>query len=189
MNIFRQQILDFCSAVLSVFVGLRFKTIWDLKAYLKKNGVENHRILTRVYAYLTGKMGSFIGIGSEIAQPPVFPHGIYGIFISENAVIGKNCTIFQQVTIGSNTTVGSKNQGSPHLGDNVYIGAGAKIIGGISVGDNCRIGANASVVKDMPPDTVAVCAATRFIHKEGMDNTFVSIGQYNSQKQIEAKQD
>ena len=62
--------------------------------------------------------------------------------------------------------------GSPHIGNNVYIGAGAKIIGGITVGDNCRIGANAVVYEDMPPNSVAVCAPTRILQKGQLDNTY-----------------
>ena len=59
-------------------------------------------------------------------------------------------------------------------GNNVYIGVGAKVIGGITIGDNCRIGANAVVYEDMPPNSVAVCAATRIISKDGepLDNTY-----------------
>ncbi|MBR5485607.1 MAG: hypothetical protein IKV41_03765 [Oscillospiraceae bacterium] len=179
-NILKQQILDFASAVLAVFVGLRFKTIWELKAYLKANNPDKHLVLCRIYSYLTAKKCSFIGVNSTIEEIPTFPHDIFGVFISENAVIGKGCTIFQQVTIGSNTLPDSAKQGSPVIGNNVYIGAGAKIIGAITIGDNCRIAAGACVAKDMPPNTVAVPASTRFIQKEGMDNRFVNIRQFNS---------
>ena len=67
------------------------------------------------------------------------PHGLYGVFISKDAEIGENCTIFHQVTIGSNRIEGSKHYGAPKIGNNVYIGAGAKIIGGITIGDNVNI--------------------------------------------------
>ena len=56
--------------------------------------------------------------------------------MSYMAKIGKNCTIFHQVTIGSNTLEGSKHYGAPTIGDNCFIGAGAKIIGKVKVGDN-----------------------------------------------------
>ncbi len=56
------------------------------------------------------------------------------------------------------------------------IGAGAKIIGNVFIGNNCRIGANCVVVKDMPPNTVAVLSPTRFIMKEEMmENNFSGI--------------
>lgn len=190
-NLFKQQLLDGLCGVLALFVGLRFPTLWQLKAYLKEKGAANHRVLARVYSYLTGKKGSYIGIDSTLAETPAFPHDIYGIFISENAVIGRGCTIFQQVTIGSNTLRDSSRQGSPVIGDNVYIGAGAKIIGGVTIGSNCRIGAGASVVKDMPDNTVAVPASTRFLQKEGLDNTFVNIRQFNAgrEKQPPAREE
>ena len=110
--------------------------------------------------------GAYIGLGA---------HSFYGVFISTNAHIGKNVVIFQQVTIGSNTTVGSKNQGSPTIGDNVYIGAGAKIIGNCKIGNNCRIGANCIVTKDVPDNCVCVNRGLEIIQKEEvLDNTFVS---------------
>lgn len=97
------------------------------------------------------------------------------IFISGEAKIGANCVIFQQVTIGSITIVGSRNSGAPQIGDNVYIGAGAKIIGGIKVGNNVRIGANAVVHTDVPDNTTVVVGEQRFITRETpLDNRFFS---------------
>lgn len=98
-----------------------------------------------------------------------------GIFISNQAVIGKNCVIFQQVTIGSNTLADGKRTGSPVIGDNVYIGAGAKIIGQVRIGNNCRIGAGAVVYEDMPDNSVAVCAPTRILPRETpLDNRYLT---------------
>ncbi|MBE6954054.1 MAG: serine acetyltransferase [Ruminococcaceae bacterium] len=98
------------------------------------------------------------------------PHGMSGIFVSKGAVIGKNCTVFQQVTIGSNSIEGSKTYGAPTLGDNVYIGAGAKIIGGITVGDNVRIGANCVVTQNIPANSTVVLEKPRVIVREGVQN-------------------
>lgn len=105
---------------------------------------------------------------------PFFLHGFTGVFISNGAKIGKNCIIFQQVTIGSNTIKGHPKFGSPTIGNNVYIGAGAKIIGNIKIGDNCRIGANAVVVTDIEPNTVAVPETRLIIKKNILDNKFYS---------------
>ncbi|MCC4404975.1 serine acetyltransferase [Limosilactobacillus reuteri] len=71
------------------------------------------------------------------------PHNI-GIVISGKAVIGKNCEILHEVTIGTSNT----NE-APHIGDHVFIGAGAKIIGNITIGNNVKIGANAVVTKNV----------------------------------------
>jgi len=75
-----------------------------------------------------------------------------GVFIK--AKIGKNCVISQQVIIGHSG--GRKGGGVPVIGDNVYVGAGAKLLGDIVVGNNVKIGANAVVVNDIPDNSVAV---------------------------------
>ncbi len=117
----------------------------------------------------------WIGEHSYFENIPTFPHKFYGIFISNGAKIGKNCVIFHQVTIGSNNLTDSKNKGCPIIGDNVFIGAGAKIIGNVEVGNNCRIGANAVVVKDVPDNSIVVSQPSRIIYKENMDNTFYAL--------------
>lgn len=114
-----------------------------------------------------------ISIDARIASPLVLPHGVSGIFITKDAVIGNNVVVFQQVTIGANTITDSKSYGAPVIGDNVYIGAGAKIIGGINVSNNCRIGANAVVVQNIPDNSVVVNEKPRVILKENhLDNKF-----------------
>lgn len=118
------------------------------------------------------KYGAFIPVSKTIS-PFTTPHQFYGIFISQGATIGKNCTIFQQVTIGSNTLGDSKSAGAPVICDNVYIGAGAKIIGAVTIGKNARIGANCVVVNDVPENATVVCQKARVIeHKTERDNTF-----------------
>ncbi len=76
--------------------------------------------------------------------------------IHQEAVIGSNARIFHQVTLGVNSFAAQDEYGPPRVGDNVYIGAGAKLIGTITVGDNVRIGANAVVTRDVPSNSVAV---------------------------------
>ena len=116
-------------------------------------------------------------------KPFVTPHGLAGIFISYGASIGKGCTIYHQVTIGSNTLPDSKGQGAPTIGNNVYIGAGAKIIGSVTVGDNARIGANAVVTFDVPGDATVVQESPRVIlHNTPRDNTFIPWGTFQQQK-------
>ncbi len=84
----------------------------------------------------------------------VFPHPV-GIVISDSAVIGKNCIIFQNVTIGANFSPKASSQRSvPVIGDNVIICAGAVIVGGVTIGDEVIIGANSVVTKDVPPNTL-----------------------------------
>ena len=156
---------------LTFYALLRYGSIWGLKRHLQQSARPN-KLMVLTYGHFFMRRGSFVGLGSQFEGTPCLPHGIQGIFISNEAKLGKDVVIFQQVTIGSNNLPGSKRPGSPHIGNNVYIGAGAKLIGGITIGDNCRIGANAVVYEDMPANSVAVCAPTRILQKEGLDNTY-----------------
>lgn len=99
-------------------------------------------------AFNNATMGTHIGYGAAFLTPPILPHGLYGIIVSHNASVGRNCTIFHQVTIGET------RGGAPRIGDNVIIGAGAKILGKITIGNNVSIGANAVVVHDVPDHAV-----------------------------------
>ena len=115
----------------------------------------------------------------EGIAPFATPHGLAGIFISYGAKIGPGCTIFHQVTIGSNTLPDSRGAGAPVIGENVYIGAGAKIIGGVTVGDGARIGANCVVTFDVPANATVVPGEPRVILHDGpRDNTFRSWEQH-----------
>lgn len=101
-----------------------------------------------------------MGFGAKFVSIPTLPHGLYGIIISHNAVIGKNCTIYHQVTIGEWKT------GAPTIGDNVWIGPGAKIFGCIHIGNNVRIGANCVVSRDVPDNaTVRTASSEMYVRK------------------------
>ena len=113
-----------------------------------------------------------ISLDAVYDSPIIFPHGISGIFIASAAKIGKGCTVFQQVTIGINSLKDSKNYGAPTIGDNVYIGAGAKVIGNVTVGSNTRIGANAVVAKSCPENSLVVCEMRIIQREKPHDNTF-----------------
>ena len=96
-----------------------------------------------------------------------------GVFVSGDAVVGDNCIIFQQVTIGSVMLPDGGRRGAPVIGDNVYIGAGAKIVGAVRVGNNVRIGANTVVHEDVPDNCVVVSGRQRVIpREEALDNRF-----------------
>jgi serine acetyltransferase len=119
--------------------------------YSKKKNIPNkliYVVLVTINRFLNFKLGCHVPFKAEIGKSLVLPHGFFGIFISKYAKIGNNCCVFHQVTIGSNFHT-SSNPGAPKIGDNVLIGAGAKIIGNISIGDNVKIGANAIVTNDV----------------------------------------
>lgn len=88
-----------------------------------------------------------IGKGLKLMHPN-------GIIIHKDVVLGDYCTIYHQVTIGSNDK-GNVNDVAK-IGNNVYIGSGAKIIGPLNIGNNVKIGANAVVVSDLPENSVAI---------------------------------
>ena len=107
--------------------------------------------------------GAAIPITAKFGENTNFPHGLFGIFISKDAVIGNNCTIFHQVTIGRNDIKESKGYGTPIIGDNVYIGCGAKIIGSVKIGNNVKIGANCVVTCDLEDNCTCVSGNNRII--------------------------
>lgn len=113
--------------------------------------------IKRADAFNNASMGTHRNCGAKFAEPPRLPHGLNGIIVSHNAVIGMNCTIFHQVTIGEG------RGGAPMIGNNVLIGAGAKVIGGIRIGDNVRIGAGCTVMQDVPDNTTVIPAAPQLI--------------------------
>lgn len=95
--------------------------------------------------------GITIDVNSNIG--PGFYIGHFGGIIVRGD-FGSQCSIGQGVTVGSKGA--GKSDGWPVIGDNVYIGAGAKIIGSIKVGNDCVIGANAVVIRDVPGNSLAV---------------------------------
>lgn len=115
--------------------------------------------IKRADAFNNASMGTHRNCGARFAEPPRLPHGLNGIIVSHNAVIGKNCTIFHQVTIGEG------RGGAPVIGDDVLIGAGAKIIGGVHIGDRVRIGAGCVVMEDIPDDTTVLPPEPRMIRR------------------------
>lgn len=155
-------------AIVKLFGGL-----WNLK---KKCMYTENKLFISFYNYYLDTRGCFIGYKSNFKNAPILPHGFNGIFVSNESQIGENCVIFHQVTIGSNTLVDSKGKGSPIIGDNCYIGAGAKIIGDVKIGNNVRIGANCIVFQDVPDNSVVVSNAPRVIQKENLNNKFYSKG-------------
>mgnify|MGYP003792922269 FL=1 len=104
--------------------------------------------------------------GAVIGKRLVIDHGV-GVVIGETAVIGDDVLIYHGVTLGGKTLDPVKRH--PTVGNNVIIGAGAKLIGNILIGDNCAVGANAVVTKDMPQGTVAVGVNARLLPMVGED--------------------
>ncbi len=91
--------------------------------------------------------------GARIGKRLVIDHGT-GIVIGETAEIGDDCLLYQGVTLGgTGKDVGKRH---PTLGNNVMVGAGAKVLGPIHVGNNARIAANAVVLREVPENATVV---------------------------------
>jgi serine O-acetyltransferase len=147
--------------------NIDIKLFFKLKAYLKTEPSFLLKAITMLlYTRISRKYGCFIGYKSVVPSSTIFPHSLFGVFISSNAILGEKCTIFHHVTIGSNSYIASGSFDAPELGDQCYIGAGAKIIGDVKLGDNCIVGANAVVVKDIPSNHLVVSERSRIIERK-----------------------
>lgn len=100
--------------------------------------------------------GCIIGRGADFGPELVLIHST-GVVVNSDVKAGRGVKIEHQVTIGA-----EKGE-APVLGDDVFIGAGAKIVGGVSIGDNVKIGANAVVVTDIPAGATAVGVPARVV--------------------------
>jgi len=108
------------------------------------------RFLAHLARWLTGVE---IHPAAEIGERFFIDHGM-GVVIGETAVIGNDCTLYHGVTLGG--TSWKKGKRHPTLGDNVVVGAGAKVLGPIELGDGVRVGSNAVVVKDVAKNLTVV---------------------------------
>lgn len=108
------------------------------------------RILSQASRSLTGIE---IHPGATIGRRLFIDHGT-GIVVGETAEIGDDVLMYQGVTLGGRAL--SKTKRHPTIGNKVMLGAGAKILGPVTVGDDSAVGANAVVVRDVPPQSVAV---------------------------------
>jgi serine O-acetyltransferase len=129
--------------------------------YRLMQAAHRHRLglLAMVFNKLNVMGGCIIGRGADFGPGFVLIHSM-GVVINGAVRGGSNVKIEHQVTIGA-----ERNQ-SPTLGDDVFLGAGAKVIGAISIGSGARVGANAVVIADVPDGATAVGVPARNILRE-----------------------
>ncbi len=135
----------------------------------------NHRLklLARIISHFSRWLtGIEIHPGAKIGRRFFIDHGM-GVVIGETAEIGDDVTIYHQVTLGGTST--KKGKRHPTIGNNVVIGAGAKILGPVKVGDNCKIGANSVVIKNVPPNSTVVGIPGKVVKREGITPTKVDL--------------
>src|SRR5277367_2344951 len=119
------------------------------------------RFSSHISRWLTGIE---IHPGARLGRRFVIDHGM-GVVIGETAELGNDVYIYHQVTLGGISTAPGKRH--PTIGDNVIIGAGAKVLGAITIGEGARIGANAVVVAPVPAGTTVVGIPARPVEHGG----------------------
>lgn len=119
------------------------------------------RLLSHLGRFLTGIE---IHPGATIGRGVFIDHGM-GVVIGETAIVGDYALIYQGVTLGgTGKEVGKRH---PTLGDNVVVGAGAKVLGNIQIGNNVRIGAGSVVLREVPSDCTVVGVPGRVVYRSG----------------------
>ena len=122
----------------------------------------SYKILYKIIQVITG-----IELPCEVEVGKNFRIDHFGsIVISGFARFGDNCVIRNEVTVGLRHV---EHPVAPRVGNNVDIGAGAKVLGDITIGDNVMIGANAVVITDVPPDSIAVGNPARILARKSHD--------------------
>lgn len=123
--------------------------------FYNKNCFFVARLISQISRFFTGIE---IHPGAKIGKGFFIDHGM-GVVIGETCEIGDNVLIYQGVTLGGT----GKDTGKRHptVGDNVLIGAGAKVLGPVVIGSNSKIGAGSVVLRDIPPNSTAVGVPAR----------------------------
>lgn len=117
------------------------------------------RFISQVNRFITGIE---IHPGATIGNGILIDHGM-GVVIGETAEVGNRVTIYHGTTLGGTGKESGKRH--PTVGDNVIIGAGAKVLGPITIGENSKVGANSVVLKDVPPNSTVVGIPGKIINK------------------------
>ncbi len=121
----------------------------------------------RLFSHLTRIVtGIEIHPAAIIGRRLFIDHG-QGIVIGETTIIGDDVLLYQQVTLGG--TGKEKGKRHPTLGNNVIVGAGAKVLGNITIGDNVRVGAGSVVVQNVPENSTVVGVPARVVHRTIID--------------------
>ena len=143
-----------CRNVLETIIlypGFHILVFYRLAHFLYKNKIFFlARLISQIGRWFTGIE---IHPGATIGRRLFIDHGM-GIVIGETSVIGNDCTIYHNATLGG--TGKDKYKRHPDLGNNVMVGAGAKILGPIKIGNNVKVGANAVVLKDVDDNATVV---------------------------------
>jgi len=151
--------------VLFCYPGFHALCLHRLANWLHLRGVSFiPRLISHIGRFLTGIE---IHPGAEIGKGVFIDHGM-GVVIGETAIVGDYTLIYQGVTLGGTGKETGKRH--PTLGNNVIVGAGAKVLGNIEIGDNVRIGAASVVLRHVPTDCTAVGVPGRVICRRSCES-------------------
>ena len=151
----------------SLEVFLLYPGIWALLFHRLNHFLYRHkffflaRLISQLVRFFTGIE---IHPGAKIGRGLFIDHGM-GVVIGETTEIGDDVTIYQGVTLGG--TGKDKGKRHPTIGNNVLIGAGAKILGPFKVGDNAKIASNAVVLSEVEADSTCVGVPGRIVRRGG----------------------
>lgn len=151
----------------AVEILLTYPTLRAIRSYRLAHWfyVRKYYTIARIISQRArNKTGIEIHPGATIGKGLFIDHGM-GVVIGETAVIGDNCLLYQGVTLGG--TGKDKGKRHPTLGNNVLVGAGAKVLGPFTVGNNVKIAANAVVLNAIPDDCTAVGVPARVVRRKG----------------------
>lgn len=175
--------------VLCLYSGLHALMMYRASHALHEKGYYfPARVISQGAKFLTGIE---IHPGATIGKGLFIDHGS-GVVIGETAIVGDNCTLYQGVTLGGT----GKDTGKRHptLGNNVLVGAGAKLLGNFTIGDGAKIAAGAVVLRDVPDNCTAVGIPARVVRRGGerlpddeMDQTHIPDPVAQQLSRIEAR--
>ncbi len=114
--------------------------------------------------------------GAKIGRRFFIDHGM-GVVIGETTIVGDDVTLYQGVTLGGTGKESGKRH--PTVGNNVVVGAGAKVLGNIVVGENCRIGSGSVVLRDVPDNSTVVGVPGHIIFRAGKRVVIIDPKQIN----------
>lgn len=145
-----------------------YPSFWAIYKYRKA-----HRLFRKGKFYRARKIsqkaarktGIEIHPGATIGEGLFIDHG-HGVVIGETTIIGNNVTLYQGVTLGGTGKEHGKRH--PTIGDNVLIGAGAKVLGSCTIGSCSKIGAGSVVLEDVPENSTVVGVPGRVVRQDNV---------------------
>ncbi|HHP7229318.1 MAG TPA: serine O-acetyltransferase [Xenococcaceae cyanobacterium] len=149
--------------VITCYPGLQALLLHRLAHWLYQIGLP---VIPRLVSHLARFVtGIEIHPGAQIGRGVFIDHGM-GVVIGETAIVGDYSLIYQGVTLGGTGKETGKRH--PTLGENVVVGAGAKVLGNIQIGNDVRIGAGSVVLRDVPSDCTVVGIPGRVVYRSGV---------------------